>query len=85
MMEELSKKNNFKIIKNRYFFHSLYLPAYLVTKTFKKQRGTNPIPPNTTIKKLIHLLLSKFFQWEYSLSFEKIKGTSILSIIEIQR
>lgn len=73
VFEKIGFKNN----KMGYFFHALYLPAFLA-KRFSKRNTTIKAPSKSN--KFIHSLLSNLFLFEYKILPRSIAGTSLIAV-----
>lgn len=77
MSEQVMNEINFNIKDNRYFFHSLYIPAKLLAKN-KKDRNLKLNAPQGILSKTINSILAICFRIEYAILPKAWKGTSVL-------
>lgn len=83
MVEELSRQLNWKLTRNNYFFHLLYIPTLLLVK-LKSKRKTNFNAPEGT-NKLIHIFLSKIMMLDYILLPRSFLGSSLLAAFHLDK
>jgi len=83
MINELSNKLEISIIDKKYIFHSLYFPLLFLTNIFKR-RSTKIKAPKGFMRN-IHRLLSYIQLMDYYIFPKYIFGTSIITIMKINR
>jgi hypothetical protein len=80
MIKSLTHKTGLHIVRLHYLYHSLYLPAWLILKLFSKRKTHLKEPRG--LGKLIHKIIANFFYFDNKLLPGKIKGTTLLIILE---
>jgi len=78
--EKLGKDLQLKLIRNRYFFHAMYIPFKLILKLAKERKTTIKAPKG--ISKLIHRLLAFYLFLNFRLMPGTFRGTSLIGIFQ---
>ncbi len=81
MLETLSAQLGWSLTRNRYFFHSVYLPAW-VTVRVKKSRETRLKPPHGSTR-LLHKLISYAMIVDYTVFPKRLAGTSVIACFHL--
>jgi len=81
LLEALSTELRWRLNRKSYFFHSLYLPAWLLVK-LKKNRKIHLKPPQG-LHKLLHRLIAYAMITDYHLFPMSLVGTSVIGCLEL--
>lgn len=83
MLVDLASDLNWSIRRTSYFFHSLYLPAWLLTHA-KGSRATRVTPPGPAMR-VVHRLISLGMLADHHLLPGRLVGTSLIASFEVRR
>lgn len=81
MLEALSRELNWKLARKSYFFHLVYLPAWITMK-LKKDRKIQFEPPQGA-RRLIHSVISYAMICDYYLFPSQLAGTSVVGCFHV--
>lgn len=81
MLEALSSQLSWRLNRKSYFFHLVYLPAWIMAK-MKKNRETHLKPP-LGLGRVIHRLISYAFFFDYFLFPRHLAGTSVIGCFHL--
>lgn len=81
MLETLSSQLSWSLTRKSYFFHLVYLPAWIMAK-LKKKRETRLKPPQG-VNRLIHRLISYIFTVDYYVFPRVLVGTSVVGCFQL--
>jgi hypothetical protein len=84
MMKAQSKDVNAELVKNRFFFKMLYLPARILL-SLKKKRSEEFTVPTSAFSKFVHRLIAQTSLLIDGLFPASFKGSSVFSILKIKR
>lgn len=80
MMQQTADATGLRLAYASYFFHSLYVPAYLLIKGLHRQRSTVIKAPQG-MGRLIHRLLAMTLLIDYRLLPKSLPGSSIVAVL----
>lgn len=81
ILEALSSQLSWKLTRKSYFFHLVYLPAWIMAK-LKKNRETRLKPPQG-LNRLIHRLMSYILIVDYYVFPKLLAGTSVVGCFQL--
>ena len=80
-IEALSQNLGWELLERRYFFHSLYLPAWFMAKV-RKGRPTELSPPRGIVKAL-HRCVAFGMYIDYQIIPRSVVGTSLIAALRV--
>ncbi|NNG17024.1 MAG: methyltransferase domain-containing protein [Gemmatimonadales bacterium] len=83
LLDALASELGWTLGRTSYFFHLVYLPAWLMIK-LKRSRATRITPPRG-VGRLVHRLLSRAMVVDYYVFPRRLVGTSVLGCFTVEK